>query len=105
MADSKNIIENYGSSSFEGILQKIIEKSLNKAIEPSIEKIVDKIIERRMNVSMGEEPIDIDEAAKLVKKSKNTVYSYCSRGLIPFHKTGFRNIFYRSELLRWLKTS
>jgi excisionase family DNA binding protein len=54
---------------------------------------------------MGEEPIDIDEAALLIKKKKNTVYKYCSQNTIVFHKSGNKTLFYRSELEQsyWLE--
>lgn len=51
-----------------------------------------------------ENPIDIKECAKLIKVSIPTLYGYTSRNEIPFSKNGKRLLFFRSDILEWLKS-
>lgn len=51
-----------------------------------------------------ENPIEIQDAAKLIRVSVPTVYAYTSSNKIPFHKSGKKVLFFRSELLDWLKS-
>lgn len=98
--DKHNSLQN---SSIDNYIVNLVQKAFLNVSEPLLEVVVDKIITRRLSDTSGESPIDIDEAATLIKKSKQTVYYYCSKNLIPFHKSESRNIFFRSELLLWLK--
>ncbi|MCA0363101.1 MAG: helix-turn-helix domain-containing protein [Bacteroidetes bacterium] len=53
--------------------------------------------------SEGNDPfMDIFEAAKFLKKSKQTLYQYCSTSKIPHYKRGGKNYFKKSELEAWL---
>jgi excisionase family DNA binding protein len=81
-----------------------LETAIKNAAEPILTKLFEDSHRSQLNRELGEEPIDIDEAARIIKKSKNTVYSYCSKGTIVFHKSGNKTLFYRSELLIWLKS-
>ncbi len=87
----------------DSYFMNLMQKAFLNISEPLLEGVVDKIISRKLSDKTGESPIDIEEAALLIKKSKQTVYYYCSKNLIPFHKSESRNIFFRSELLNWLK--
>lgn len=46
--------------------------------------------------------LTIAEAAKLVKLSKSTLYTLCSKGVIPYIKKRKRLYFSEKELLDWL---
>ncbi|MBX9450010.1 MAG: helix-turn-helix domain-containing protein [Taibaiella sp.] len=50
---------------------------------------------------MGREDLDIEEAAKLLNKSKSTIYSYVSKNAIPYYKQGATLWFKKSELMEW----
>jgi excisionase family DNA binding protein len=90
--------------SFDFLIQQAVEKALMNVSEPLLESVVDRIISRKI-IENKDEPLTIDQAAELIHKKKQTIYSYCSSGKIPFHKNGNHNIFFRSELVEWLKTS
>jgi excisionase family DNA binding protein len=90
--------------SFDFLIQQAVEKALLNVSEPLLESVVDRIISRKMHESK-DEPLTIEQAAELIHKKKQTIYSYCSLGKIPFHKSGNHNIFFRSELVEWLKTN
>lgn len=101
---SRNTQSEPVEGSFDFLIQQAVEKALLNVSEPLLEGVVDRIIARKMNESK-DEPLTIEQAAKLVHKKKQTIYSYCSLGKIPFHKSGNHNIFFRSELVEWLKTN
>ncbi len=88
----------------DNIFLTFLETAIKNAAEPILTKLFEDSHRNQMNREMGEEPIDIDEAALLIKKKKNTVYKYCSQNTIIFHKSGNKTLFYRSELLEWLKS-
>ena len=49
---------------------------------------------------------DIDELSNYLpgRPVKQTIYGYVSKGEIPFHKTGKRLAFLKSEIDRWLQS-
>lgn len=49
---------------------------------------------------------DIDELSNYLpgKPAKQTIYGYVSSGEIPFHKTGKRLAFLKSEIDKWLQS-
>lgn len=49
--------------------------------------------------SQNDPPIDVEEAAKLLKVSKAGIYSKVSRNAIPYYKIGGKLYFSRTELL------
>lgn len=50
-------------------------------------------------------PVNIDRACEIIGKSKNTMYRYTSRGLIPHYKRGNSIYFFEDELLEWVRRS
>ncbi len=50
-----------------------------------------------------EEPLDINQAARLLGLKKGTIYNMVSRKTIPYHKVGRRVLFLRSELEPWFR--
>ncbi len=90
--------------SFDFLIQQAVEKALLNVSEPLLESVVDRIITRKMHENK-DEPLTVEQAAELIHKKKQTIYSYCSQGKIPFHKSGNRSVFFRSELVEWLKTN
>jgi excisionase family DNA binding protein len=52
-----------------------------------------------------DEPLDIQEASKLLNLSVSTIYSKVCKREIPVNKQGKRIYFYRHELMKWIKSS
>jgi len=48
------------------------------------------------------EYLDLNEASKILMRSKNSIYGMTCRQLIPFYKRCKRLYFKREELLNWL---
>jgi predicted DNA-binding transcriptional regulator AlpA len=51
----------------------------------------------------ADNPLNIKEAAKLIGKTVVTLYGYCQRNEMPFNRQGNRLIFFKSEIILWLK--
>jgi len=49
-------------------------------------------------------PIHIEEVVKLTGLTKPTIYAYCQRNEIPYQKKGNRLFFFKSEIIKWIKT-
>ena len=47
--------------------------------------------------------IEIDEACKITRKAKPTIYTLARKGLIPAYKRGKKLYFYEDELLQWIE--
>ncbi len=70
----------------------------------------DYLLEQRLNNAIAnaveEQPIDVGAVADLLKVSKQHVYFMTSQNKIPHTKAknGKRLYFFRSEILKWLKS-
>lgn len=51
----------------------------------------------------NEEVLDIKGAANLIKKAPKTIYKLVSQRKIPHMKQGHHLVFFRKDLLEWLK--
>ena len=49
--------------------------------------------------------IEIDEACKITRKAKPTIYTLARKRLIPAYKRGKKLYFYEDELLQWIESS
>lgn len=49
-------------------------------------------------------PLGIKEVAKLTGYTLPTLYGYCQRNEIPYHKKNNRLFFFKSEIVDWIKT-
>jgi excisionase family DNA binding protein len=49
-------------------------------------------------------PISIKEVAELTGLTVPTLYGYCQRNEISYHKKGNRLYFFKSEIIEWIKT-
>ena len=47
--------------------------------------------------------VDIDEACKITRKAKPTIYTLARKGIIPTYKRGKKLYFYEDELLKWIE--
>ena len=48
--------------------------------------------------------VEIDEACKITRKAKPTIYTLARKGLIPAYKKGKKLYFYEDELLKWIES-
>ena len=48
--------------------------------------------------------VDIDEAYKITRKAKPTIYTLARKGIIPAYKRGKKLYFYKDELLQWIES-
>lgn len=48
--------------------------------------------------------VEIDEACKITRKAKPTIYTLARKGLIPTYKRGKKLYFYEDELLQWIES-
>lgn len=48
--------------------------------------------------------VEIDEACKITRKAKPTIYTLVRKGLIPAYKRGKKLYFYEDELLQWIES-
>ena len=54
--------------------------------------------------SEPDNPLNIKEVAELTNLTVPTLYGYCQRSEIPYHKKGNRLYFFKSEIIDWIKT-
>ena len=48
--------------------------------------------------------VEIDEACKITRKAKPTIYTLALKGLIPAYKRSKKLYFYEDELLQWIES-
>ena len=48
--------------------------------------------------------VEIDEACKITRKAKPTIYTLARKGLIRAYKRGKKLYFYEDELLQWIES-
>ena len=66
--------------------------------EHSIQLVLDKLESIEKRLFEKDKPfLSIDEASEYLGISKNTLYGYTSKGIIPFHKPQNRKIFFRID--------
>lgn len=49
-------------------------------------------------------PLGIKDVAKLTGYTLPTLYGYCQRNEIPYHKKHNRLFFFKSEIIDWIRT-
>jgi excisionase family DNA binding protein len=80
----------------------------NILFEEIIKKISDRVAEniiKNINTPTPPEDIiilDIDEASKLTKLAKATIYGLVNQNKIPYYKKSKRLYFLKSEILDWV---
>jgi excisionase family DNA binding protein len=78
-------------------------KELEALIENSVERAIKTLNQNQSLQSQADNPLSIKEASKLIGKTVPTLYGYCQRNEMPYHKNGNRLIFFKSELVEWIK--
>ncbi len=47
--------------------------------------------------------IEIEDACRIIRKAKPTIYTLVRKGLLPAYKKGKKLYFYEDELLAWIE--
>lgn len=50
-----------------------------------------------------DDPKNIDEISNFTGYTKPTIYGYCQKNEIPYHKKNGRLFFFKSEIIDWIK--
>ncbi len=48
-------------------------------------------------------PLSIDDIVLLTGYTKPTLYGYCQKNIIPYHKKNGRLFFFKNEIIDWIK--
>jgi len=87
----KTIQTTYTEIEFRQLIREEIQAALNNI--PGI-PVVD----------VNEGYLTVEQAADLLKLVKGSIYNLVHKNSIPFHKSGKRILFKRSELTKWMLT-
>ena len=69
-----------------------------------VERIHKIVAALQPQTAINKHPIvEIDEACKITRKAKPTIYTLARKGLIPAYKRGKKLYFYEDELLKWIE--
>ena len=80
-------------------IQKLMEdvKSLNEKVD---------MIAAKTGQDISHDPhriISVEEVCRMIKKTRNTLYSMTSKGEIPSYKQGKYLYFFEDEIVDWIK--
>ena len=72
--------------------------------------LTEQIIELKRMVSELQPPasdkhvlVEIEDACRIIRKAKPTIYTLVRKGLLPAYKKGKKLYFYEDELLAWIE--
>ena len=72
--------------------------------------LTEQVIELKRMVSELQPPasdkhvlIEIEDACRIIRKAKPTIYTLVRKGLLPAYKKGKKLYFYEDELLAWIE--
>ena len=72
--------------------------------------LTEQIIELKRMVSEPQPPasdkhvlVEIEDACRIIRKAKPTIYTLVRKGLLPAYKKGKKLYFYEDELLAWIE--
>lgn len=81
---------------------EIIETRLSN-IEDLILDLKDLSRKPTLVLSDDKDPKDINEIAKLTGYKPKTIYEFCRKNTIPYHKKNGRLFFFKSEIIDWIQ--
>ena len=79
------------------------EQELKELVKASVKDAIQKAQSIWQRKEEADEILNADQAAKLLKIAKPTLYSKTSRNLLPYMKQGKKLIFKKSDLLEYLE--
>lgn len=82
----------------------ISQEHLDQLVEKALERFDSKKSKETRETSF-DDPIDIEALSQFLGKSKPAIYGMVHRKQIPFHKTGRKLYFFKSEILDWVKST
>ncbi|WP_215224389.1 helix-turn-helix domain-containing protein [Echinicola shivajiensis] len=65
---------------------------------------MEAINENEFSENPIEEVLTLSRICDLLELKRQTIYSYVSRGLIPYHKKAGKLYFFRQEIEKWIKS-
>lgn len=79
---------------------------LNKIekIEIAIAGLREDVWKSRKPLADQHQPIELEEACKILKMSKSSLYHYVQGNLVPATKKGKKYIFFKDELIKWIES-
>jgi len=72
-------------------------------VKKDLKELKTLLLNKAENKPEADTPIGIKEASKFIGKTVPTVYGYCQRNEIPYNKVGNKLLFFRSELIEFIK--
>ena len=72
--------------------------------------LIEQVIELKKMVAELQPPasdkhvlVEIEDACRIIRKAKPTIYTLVRKGLLPAYKKGKKLYFYEDELLSWIE--
>jgi excisionase family DNA binding protein len=86
-------------------LNQINFESLPKAVGLLFEEVkqIKSLILESAATDTGDRLMTIQETAEFLHVKKQTLYTYVSKGVIPFNKKAGRLYFSKNDLIQWIK--
>lgn len=76
----------------------------------AVDYLTEQVIELKRMVSELQPPtsdkhvlVEIEDACRIIRKVKPTIYTLVRKGLLPAYKKGKKLYFYEDELLSWIE--
>tara|TARA_R110002126_G_scaffold39767_1_gene117567 strand:+ start:28839 stop:29171 length:333 start_codon:yes stop_codon:yes gene_type:complete len=82
---------------FEQTQQDVVE------VKKDLKELKTLLLSEAKNQTTIEVPIFLDKVVELTGYTKPTIYSYCQKNEIPYHKKNGRLFFFTSEIVDWIK--
>jgi predicted DNA-binding transcriptional regulator AlpA len=82
---------------FEQTQQDVVE------LKQDVKEIKAFFLQKAETQNQTDDPKSIDEIEKLTGYTKPTLYGYCQKNKIPYHKKNGRLFFFKSEIIDWIK--
>ena len=82
---------------FEQTQQQVAE------LKKEVKEVKNILLNKAENQSTIEIPVFLDKIVELTGYTKPTIYSYCQKNEIPYHKKNGRLFFFTSEIVDWIK--
>lgn len=83
--------------SFEKTQQDVAE------VKKDIKELKALLLQKAELKQQSDDPKTIDEIAIFTGYTKPTIYGYCQKNEIPYHKKNGRLFFFISEVIEWIK--
>lgn len=72
-------------------------------VKKDLKELKALLLKKEENQPKNDNPIFIDEVVKLTGYTKPTIYGYCQKNEIPYHKKNGRLFFFATEIIEWIK--